>query len=234
MTLYMLFAGLGTSVYIGLAYANAAFFGSSSPLVFALLSNVLAALLLFFAYRFLQMHSFSIGRAAAWGRRILVPSLVFFAGAVAMVIAASREPSNVLTCEGQCGTRGEGIAAEASIASPTGSDVAVAGGESARTLAAGTKLFHQRGCVGCHRPDGTGIGPTLHGLFGSPVQEPTCGVAIVDESYLREAILDPSATVSLGYAPVMPTFAGQLTEEELEALVVYVKSLSVGVQGKFE
>ena len=52
----------------------------------------------------------------------------------------------------------------------------------------------------------------------------------MDESYLREAILNPSAIVSVGFPPVMPTFAGQLTEEELEALIVYVKSLNVPVQ----
>ena len=48
--------------------------------------------------------------------------------------------------------------------------------------------------------------------------------------YLREAIEDPSATVAVGFPPVMPTFAGQLTEEELQALIVYLKSLSVPVQ----
>ena len=66
----------------------------------------------------------------------------------------------------------------------------------------------------------------LQGLFGSPVQEPACGVAFVDESYLREAILNPSATVAVGFAPVMPTFAGLLTEEDLQALIEYLKSLS--------
>jgi cytochrome c oxidase subunit 2 len=70
----------------------------------------------------------------------------------------------------------------------------------------------------------------VHGLFGSPVQDPACGVTIVEESYLREAILNPLATVAVGFPPVMPTFAGQLTEEELQALIVYLKSLSVSVQ----
>jgi cytochrome c1 len=59
---------------------------------------------------------------------------------------------------------------------------------------------------------------------------PVSGVAFVDESYLREAILNPSATVAMGFTPVMPTFAGQLTEQELQALIVYVASLSVLVQ----
>ena len=47
-----------------------------------------------------------------------------------------------------------------------------------------------------------------------------------DESYLREAIENPSATVAVGFPPVMPSFAGQLTEKELQALIEYLKSLS--------
>ena len=47
----------------------------------------------------------------------------------------------------------------------------------------------------------------------------------MDESYVREAILNPSATVAVGFPAVMPTFAGLLTEEELQALIAYVKSL---------
>ena len=67
MTLYMLFAGLGTSVYIGLAYADAAFFGYNRPLFCALLSNVLAALFLLGAYHLLKMHSFGVGHASTAG-----------------------------------------------------------------------------------------------------------------------------------------------------------------------
>jgi cytochrome c oxidase subunit 2 len=47
----------------------------------------------------------------------------------------------------------------------------------------------------------------------------------VDESYLREAILNPPAAVPEGFLPIMPTFAGRLTEEELQALIAYLKSL---------
>jgi cytochrome c oxidase subunit II len=121
------------------------------------------------------------------------------------------------------------IPAEASIILPNGSRAAVAVSESAGALA-GRTLFQERGCIGCHRSDGTGDGPTLHGLFGSPVQDPACGVVFVDESYLSEAILNPSATVAVGFPPIMPTFASQLTEEELQALIVYLKSLSALVQ----
>ena len=87
-------------------------------------------------------------------------------------------------------------------------------------------MFQQRGCAGCHRADSTGVGPRLEGLFGSPVQDPACGVAFVDESYIREAIENPSAFVAVGFPSVMPSFASQLTEKELQALIEYLKSLS--------
>jgi len=51
---------------------------------------------------------------------------------------------------------------------------------------------------------------------------------MVDENYLRESILDPGAKVVAGYKPVMPTFQGIISEEQLAALVAYVKSLTPG------
>ena len=145
-------------------------------------------------------------------------------------IAATREPGVAPTCAGPCGAVSGALAGEASLILPNGSQTTVVGGESAWAPSAGTILFQERGCVGCHHLDASGDGPTLHGLFGSPVQYPGSGTGIVDESYLREAILNPSATVANGFRPVMPTFAGQLTEEQLQALIVYVTSLSVPVQ----
>jgi len=136
-----------------------------------------------------------------------------------------------LKCAGQCGAGVNPSAGKSGIAVPMTSQAAVVDDGSAR-LAAGQTLFQKRGCIGCHRADGTGVGPTLHGLFGSPVQDPTCGVAMVDESYVREAILNPSATVADGFRAVMPSFAGLVTEEELQELVAYVKSLSVPGQAR--
>jgi cytochrome c oxidase subunit 2 len=123
---------------------------------------------------------------------------------------------------------GLGILIYAGVAN--GSRASLVGSESAGPLAAGRTRFQQLGCVGCHEPDRCGVGRDLQGLFGSPVQNPKRGVVIVDESYLREAIPNPSATVAEGFSPIMPTFAGQLTEEDLQALIVYLKSLGVPVQ----
>ena len=105
------------------------------------------------------------------------------------------------------------------------SQAVIVAAESTRAQAAGEKLFQELGCIGCHRPDGTGIGPALAGAFARPVTDPGCGALTVDEEYVRESILNPSAAVAAGFAPIMPTFAGKVTEEELRALIVYVKSL---------
>jgi cytochrome c oxidase subunit 2 len=50
-------------------------------------------------------------------------------------------------------------------------------------------------------------------------------VVTADERYIRDSILDPKAQVAAGYAPVMPTFAGQLSEDDLAKLVAYIQSI---------
>jgi len=117
---------------------------------------------------------------------------------------------------------------DANVMAGDDSQVVALDGES-QAMALGRTLFQERGCAGCHRSDSPGIGPALDGLFGSPVQDPACGVTVVNESYLREAILNPTNTVAMGFLPMMPTFSGHLTEEELQALVVYLKSLRLPV-----
>jgi cytochrome c oxidase subunit 2 len=93
-------------------------------------------------------------------------------------------------------------------------------GESMAT--AGAHLFQQMGCAMCH---GTGQAPALEGLFGSSVQLYGGETVLADEGYIRESILNPRAKMVAGYAPIMPTFQGQLSEEELTQLVSYIKSL---------
>ena len=47
---------------------------------------------------------------------------------------------------------------------------------------------------------------------------------LVDEAYLKESIVNPNAKVVKGYAPIMPP--AQLTDDQLEALMAYLKSAS--------
>jgi cytochrome c oxidase subunit 2 len=66
----------------------------------------------------------------------------------------------------------------------------------------------------------------LTGLYGTTVQLTGGGTAVFDEAYIRESILYPKAKVVAGFEPIMPTFRGQVTEEEMLALIAYIKSLS--------
>jgi cytochrome c oxidase subunit 2 len=88
--------------------------------------------------------------------------------------------------------------------------------------AAGAHLYQQMGCTMCHE---TGLAPSLDGVFGSSVTLATGATVLADEAYIRESILDPRAKIVAGYAPIMPTFQGQLSEEQLAQLVAYIKAL---------
>ena len=88
--------------------------------------------------------------------------------------------------------------------------------------AAGAQLYQQFGCVTCH---GTGKGPPFAGLYGQPVLLTTGQTVTADNDYLRESILDPSAKIVNGYPAIMPTFRGQISEEQLLELIAYIKSL---------
>lgn len=99
-------------------------------------------------------------------------------------------------------------------------------GRPAQTMAAsGGQLFSQLACDTCHRSDSAARAPILDGLYGKTVRFLDGGSAVVDDNYLRQSILDPSSQIVAGYNPIMPTFRGQITEEELHQLVLYVREL---------
>jgi cytochrome c oxidase subunit 2 len=92
---------------------------------------------------------------------------------------------------------------------------------------AGRKLYQIRGCQQCHSVDGSAkTGPTLLGVYGQD-RAFTDGTSIVaDENYIRESILEPMSRVVAGYEPVMPTYQGRIKNEEITAIIEYLKSLS--------
>lgn len=92
--------------------------------------------------------------------------------------------------------------------------------------AAGKGVFTSKGCNACHTVTGEkGIGPTLKGIFGSEREFVDGSKTTADENYLRESLMDPQLKVVKGFAPVMPTFRGVLSDEDVNALVQYIKSL---------
>jgi cytochrome c oxidase subunit 2 len=89
----------------------------------------------------------------------------------------------------------------------------------------GEKLFTQFACITCHRGDSQGRGPLLNGLVGSTVTLANGNTVVADAAYIRESILTPTAKIVAGFPPIMPTFQGQVSEEQLLALTEYIKSL---------
>jgi len=90
----------------------------------------------------------------------------------------------------------------------------------------GKKLYEKKGCASCHTVDGSArIGPSFKGSFGK-LHQTDRGEVVVDENYIRESILAPSAKTVAGYpAGTMPSYEGQLKESDIEGLIAYIKSL---------
>lgn len=131
-----------------------------------------------------------------------------------------------LFCAEYCGTRHSGMTGEVVVMDPPEYQAWLSGGATQQTLSeAGQQLFSDLACITCHRADLKGRGPVLEGVFGSEVTLQSGEKLVADEAYVRESILNPAAKVVAGYQPIMPTFQGQVSEEQLLALVEYVKSL---------
>ena len=93
-------------------------------------------------------------------------------------------------------------------------------------VASGEDLFQAKACNTCHRPDTAVQAPILNGIFGKQAELETGRTVTVDAEYIRESILNPTAKIVKGYKPLMPTYQGQLTEEEILQLISYIKSLT--------
>lgn len=99
----------------------------------------------------------------------------------------------------------------------------------ARSLAQqGEALAIKYGCLGCHASTSTVHAPSFAGLYGSMVHLQDGRVMLADERYIRDCLLIPQTQRVAGYPPVMPSFAGQLSEEDLINILSYIKSLSAG------
>lgn len=97
---------------------------------------------------------------------------------------------------------------------------------SADLAESGQKLAAAYGCFRCHTIDGTPhIGPTWLGLYGSQVKLSDGRTITADDAYLTESMMDPGVKIVAGYAPVMPSFLGQLSGPEADAIVEYIHSL---------
>jgi cytochrome c oxidase subunit 2 len=131
-----------------------------------------------------------------------------------------------LFCAEYCGTQHSGMVGSIVVMQPAQYETWMNGGSTGPLSATGEKVFADLGCNTCHRSDSQGRGPNLQGVFGKPVQLEDGRSVTADENYLRECILDPGAKRVKGFQPIMPTFQGLVSEEQVNALVAYIKSLT--------
>jgi cytochrome c oxidase subunit 2 len=131
-----------------------------------------------------------------------------------------------LFCTQYCGTNHSLMVGEVTVLTPEEYKAWLASSTSGNSLAQdGERLFASLSCAACHnaRPDARG--PSLAGVYGSRLTLSNGQTVTADDAYLREAILNPSQHITQGYAPIMPTYQGQVSEEGVIELVEYIKHL---------
>lgn len=91
------------------------------------------------------------------------------------------------------------------------------------------KLIQVKGCIACHTTDGTAkIGPTFKGLFGKKEIVLRNGKEVeivVDEAFIKQTLLEPEKERVKGFPPIMPSQKGLLTDQEIDAIIHYLKTL---------
>jgi len=135
-----------------------------------------------------------------------------------------------LLCAEYCGMNHSGMTGSVYVMEPREFDNWLAGNVGTTSpAAAGQQLFQTLGCASCHGANGEGgRGPTLAGLLGRPTPLEGGQSIKPDEAYIRESILNPGAKIVAGFQPIMPTFQGQVSEDQLVQLIAFIKSLTPG------
>jgi cytochrome c oxidase subunit 2 len=132
-----------------------------------------------------------------------------------------------LFCTQYCGTDHSAMIGEIVAMTPDDYQKWASGSTSGASLAQnGERLFTSLGCASCHSGEASARGPNLAQVYGSRLQLADGSTVTANDAFLREAILNPSTRVTAGYAPIMPTYQGQVSEEGLIDLVEYIKNLN--------
>jgi cytochrome c oxidase subunit 2 len=132
-----------------------------------------------------------------------------------------------LFCTQYCGTNHSVMIGTITVLSPSDYKKWTEESTSGMSLAQnGERLFASMGCNACHSGNAAARGPNLAAVFGSKLQLANGSSVLVNEAYLRDAILNPSQHITAGYAPIMPTYQGQISEDGLIDLVEYLKTLN--------
>ena len=132
-----------------------------------------------------------------------------------------------LFCTQYCGTNHSQMIGDIVVMTPDDFKRWLASSTSGSSLAQnGERLFASLSCNACHNSTAEARGPNLTSVYGSHLTLSNGHSVTVDEAFLRQAILNPSQNVTQGYAPIMPTYQGQISEDGVIALVEYIKNLN--------
>jgi cytochrome c oxidase subunit II len=139
---------------------------------------------------------------------------------------ATRPGRYHLFCAEYCGTDHSGMVGSVVAMDPADFQEWLEEGTTEESMSvAGERLFRQLGCSGCHAANATVRAPLLEGVFGHPVPLEEGSFVQADERYIRDSILLPGTQVVAGYKPVMPTFQGHISEEDLLKIIAYIKAI---------
>jgi cytochrome c oxidase subunit II len=132
-----------------------------------------------------------------------------------------------LFCAEYCGMNHSGMIGSVIVMESREFDNWLSGNTGSTTpAAAGQQLYQTLGCASCHGANGEGgRGPELAGVFGRTAALQTGESVRIDEAYIRESIVNPQAKLVAGFGPIMPTFQGQVSEDQMLQIVAFIKSL---------
>ena len=131
-----------------------------------------------------------------------------------------------LFCTQYCGTAHSAMIGEITAMTPDDYEKWTHESTSGMSLAQnGERVFASMGCNACHSGNAAARGPNLAGVYGSKLQLNDGSQVLVTDAYLRDAILSPSQHITAGYAPIMPTYQGQISEDGLIDLVEYIRNM---------
>jgi len=144
-----------------------------------------------------------------------------------MWFEATKTGTYHIFCAEYCGTKHSGMIGRVIVMEEQDYQAWLAAGRSTGSAVEnGERLFTDLSCNTCHKTDSTGRGPSLIGLYGSEVTLRNGARVTADENYLRESIMNSQARVVNGFQPIMPTFQGMVSEENLMQLIAYIKTLT--------
>ena len=143
----------------------------------------------------------------------------------ALWFEATAQGEYPILCAEFCGTDHAHMIGRVVVMEPAAYTRWLGEGETQSLAAAGEAVFRAQGCSGCHGANSAVHAPSLDGLYGRQIPLQDGSFVTADERYIRDSILRPSAEIAAGYAPIMPSFAGRIEEDEMTALIAYIKSL---------